>query len=235
MKHFSLEEWADFVRGAGDDPSRAAMAAHLDAGCARCAQAVGMLQRTAQVMTADEQNPVPDHAIRQARAVFSMYQPQTSRLRRIAAQLLFDSAREPLPVGIRAQDRLTRRAMYAAGPFLVDLRFEQDPESPVLSLVGQLAARGEAATEPSGRPVLLTAGDDIVARTVTNRFGEFQMEYEPAPRLRLFVPLDRATGRIELPLGRLTSETTRALKGGKISRRAGHRPARGRAKTKSRE
>jgi hypothetical protein len=235
MKHFGLEEWADFVRGAGDERVRAGMAEHLNAGCSRCAQAADVLGRAARIMAGESQYQVPEHAIRHAKAFFSLQRPEARRFPRIRALLVFDSALEPLPAGIRSQDRLTRRALYAAGPFLLDLRFEQDPESPMLSLVGQLANRGDAPAEPAGHPVLLAAGNEVVARTVTNRFGEFQIEYEPVPRLRLCLPLDPATGRIELPLSRLTSDTIRAQKGGKTSRSTARRSNPGKAKPRKRE
>jgi hypothetical protein len=46
----------------------------------------------------------------------------------------------------------------------------------------------------------------LVASTLCDRFGEFQMEYTPAPDLRLCVPLREAGKRLEIPLNRLTPE-----------------------------
>jgi hypothetical protein len=54
--------------------------------------------------------------------------------------------------------------------------------------------------------VLLMARKDIIAHAVYNRFGEFQMDYPPARRLRLCVALDPPTKRIELSLNRLVAE-----------------------------
>jgi len=204
MKHFALEEWVDFVRGLVKGPAQADMAAHLATGCARCTRATEVLGRTARVMMADAQVDVPEAAIRRARAIFTPKRTDPFRLPRIAASLMFDSAFAPATAGLRSGEQPTRRALFQAGGFFIDLRFERDPGSPSLSLVGQLASRQGDAAEPGGRAVLLTAGKAVVARATTNRFGEFQLEYEPAPHLRLHLPVAPA-GRIELPLSKLTA------------------------------
>jgi hypothetical protein len=204
MKHFALEEWVDFVRGLVTGSARAEMAAHLATGCARCTRATEMLGRTARVMAADAQVDVPEAAVRRARAIFTPKRVDPFRLPRIAARLMFDSALAPAAAGLRSGEQPTRRALFHAGSFFIDLRFEREPGSPALSLVGQLASRQGDVVEPGGRAVLLTAGKAVVARATTNRFGEFQLEYEPAPHLRLHLPVAPA-GRIELPLSKLTA------------------------------
>lgn len=215
MKHYSLEQWTDFVRGVADPDARAAMAAHLEVGCGRCAQSAATLQRVSDILGSESKYQVPEYAVRGARAIFASQRPQIMSLPRLAAQLLYDSIREPLPVGIRSRDQLTRRALYQAGGYFLDLRLEHEPGSPMLNMVGQLANRDMPAHSSSGVLVLLTAGKDVVGRTLTNRFGEFQMEYEPSPNLRLFVPLDAAGGRIELPLSRMSAEASRKPRAGK--------------------
>jgi hypothetical protein len=218
MKHYSSEEWTDFVRGVTDPGTRAAMTAHLETGCASCAKAADTLRRVSDILAGESRYQVPEHAVRCARAIFASQRPQLLRGPRLAVQLLYDSIREPLPVGIRARDQLTRRALYQAGGFFLDLRLEHEPGSPLLNLVGQLANRDVPAQSSSGILVLLTAGNNVVARTLTNRFGEFQMEYEPSPNLRLFVPLDAAGGRMELPLSRMSAEASREPRAGRSPR-----------------
>jgi len=114
MKHYSLEEWTDFVRGVTDEGTRAAMAAHLERGCSRCAKAADTLRQVGDILTDESRYQVPEHAIRCARAIFAIQRPQIMRIPRLAVQLLYDSIREPLPAGIRARDELTRRALYQA-------------------------------------------------------------------------------------------------------------------------
>jgi len=43
-------------------------------------------------------------------------------------------------------------------------------------------------------PVILVAGDREVTRSISNTFGEFQLEYVPESDLRLLVPLSPGTG-----------------------------------------
>ena len=53
----------------------------------------------------------------------------------------------------------------------------------------------------SNLPVSLRAGNQVVAETVSNRFGEFQMEYEQKSRLQLVIHLQG--GVVQLPLKKL--------------------------------
>lgn len=45
MKHYSLEKWADFVRGVIDERERAAMHSHLEEGCTMCQEALVLWKR----------------------------------------------------------------------------------------------------------------------------------------------------------------------------------------------
>jgi len=145
----------------------------------------------------------PEHAIRYAQAIYSLFRPETMSLPRLIARLVHDSMREPLPAGIRAQSRLSRHALFEAGSNYLDLQLElQGPSGPV-TLVGQLADRRNPGAH-SGVPVCLMQQKSVVASTVCGRFGEFQLEYTPVRDLRLWVPLLEANKRLEIPLNRLT-------------------------------
>jgi len=48
-----------------------------------------------------------------------------------------------------------------------------------------------------------------VGQAVSNSLGEFQMEYAPTKRLRLYVPVRQAGKRIELPLNHFARESRR--------------------------
>ena len=128
---------------------------------------------------------------------------------------MFDSFGEPQPVGVRSLERVSRQAMYRAGDYYVDLRMETEPGTRRVSLVGQIAGSKADQRSFGNVPVMMAAGTDILARAVSNEFGEFQMSYEPGPQLRLFVPLGSGRG-IEIPLSRLTDAKAkrRATKAG---------------------
>jgi hypothetical protein len=73
-------------------------------------------------------------------------------------------------------------------------------EASRMSLLGQLLNRTAPSAPPAGMPVLLMAGDKVVARAVTNEFGEFTMDYRPRKNLRLCVPMQTEEARIEVSL-----------------------------------
>ncbi len=97
--------------------------------------------------------------------------------------------------------RLSHQALYRAGDFSLDLRLEHEYGSRHVSLVGQLANPKQPLEKVANVPVILTSGKEILARAITNRFGEFQMEYEPKNRMRLYAAVAADGGkRIEVPL-----------------------------------
>jgi hypothetical protein len=55
-------------------------------------------------------------------------------------------------------------------------------------------------------PICLRSGKLVVAETISNRFGEFQMEYEQQGRLQLCVYLDGGARRIQVPLKKLAAD-----------------------------
>lgn len=203
-QHYSDAEWADFVRGLLAGTARASMKSHLFSGCRRCGRSAEAFGMVAAVARGEEAFGVPGHVLRWATAVFSLRQPERVHiLPRVLARLVFDSFGDPQPVGVRSLERVSRHAMYRAGDTYVDLRMESEPGTRRVSLVGQIAGSKAGHRSFGNVPVVLSAGTGIVARALTNEFGEFQMRYEPSPRLRLYVPL-RADRGIEVPLSRLT-------------------------------
>jgi len=203
-QHYSDAEWTDFVRGLTAVPARASMEAHVSSGCRRCGRAGEALGMVAAVARGEAAYGVPGDALRWAMAVFWLRQPERVQiLPRVLARLVFDSFGEARPAGVRSLERVSRQAMYRTGDYYVDLRMETEPGTRRVSLVGQIAGSKAGRRSFGNVPVVLAAGTDILARAVSNEFGEFQMSYEPGQRLRLYVPL-RGNRGIEVPLSRLT-------------------------------
>jgi len=188
MSHFDIGEWADFSRGLVDSSRREAMQAHLTTGCGKCGRltlTLGKIIRTAQT---DSLYQVPEFAVHRARAIFSLRQPEHVQiLPRVLSRLVFDSFTEPLPAGVRAQHRLSRQTLYEAGRYALDLRQERECDSGRISLVGQIADREAPGRNLAGVPVLLKSGKSVLARVVSNEFGEFQVEYDSTRRVRLHI------------------------------------------------
>src|SRR5205807_8103718 len=118
------------------------------------------------------------------------------------ARLLYDSFREPLPAGLRTQQRLSRQYLYQAGDYSLDLRLENERGSPRVALVGQIQNRKQPGKRLGSVPVQLLSGKQVLAQATSNSLGEFQMEYEPSKHLRLYVPVRQAGKQIEVPLSR---------------------------------
>ena len=219
MKHFDISDWTDFARGVTAAADRAVMEAHVTSGCRRCRTTLAFVERLVASTRADSRYGPPEPVVRCAKAISALLRPQRSPVSRLVARLVYDSFHDPAPVGIRAQDRVSRHTLYEAGNFSLDLRLEQEKGSPLATLVGQLTNRRDPDSTLSEAPVLLMARKDIVAQAVYNRFGEFQMDYPPTPRLRLCVALDPPGKRIELSLHQLVAEMPKPSHLGALHRR----------------
>src|SRR5713101_6306137 len=154
MKHFELAEWTDFVRGLIEKSARLPLEHHLVSGCRKCRHTADLLRKL--VIAARNDSQVPDYALRCARAIFLLQQPENIQiLPRIPARLLYDSFREPLPAGLRTQQRLSRQVLYQAGDYSLDLRLENERGSPWVVLVGQIQNRKQPGKLLGEVPVLL--------------------------------------------------------------------------------
>jgi hypothetical protein len=121
------------------------------------------------------------------------------------ARLIYDSLREPLPAGLRADTRASRHAVFEAGSLFIDLRLER--EQAQMRLVGQLTHREDPTRFPMASPVLLLGRRDVVAHAVSNQFGEFQMNYPPVRDLRLCIALpDHPASRVEVSLNQIAED-----------------------------
>jgi hypothetical protein len=219
MKHFSIWQWVDFVRDLGEEDVRAAMATHLASRCSRCEGIVNVLRHVAVTARAEVGYDPPPQAIRLAKAIYSLQQPEKTSFPRLIARLVHDSMRAPLPAGMRAESRLSRHVLFEAGNYYLDLQLERQPASGLVTLIGQLANR--TRTEPSAAemPVWLKEKKRLVATTLCNRFGEFQLEYAPARNLQLHVPLFAASKRLEVSLNSLNPTPLSRPRSAKLTRR----------------
>jgi len=200
MKHFELAEWTDFVRGLIEKSARLPLKHHLASGCRKCRHTADLLRKLVIAAHSDSQVQVPDYALRCARAIFLLQQPEKVQiLPRIPARLLYDSFREPLPAGLRTQQRLSRQYLYQAGDYSLDVRLENERGSPRVALVGQIQNRKQPGKRLGSVPVQLLSGKQVLAQATSNSLGEFQMEYEPSKHLRLYVPVRQAGKRVDVP------------------------------------
>lgn len=202
MSHYDITQWVDFVRGLARPAEAAPMQQHLDEGCQACAAAVRRLSAVATVARTDDQYEPPSHLLRFAKAAFSLQQPsRLLSLPRLAARLAFNSLETAMAQGTRGPvEELSRQSLYEAGDFSVHLRFEQPLGASRVSLIGQIANRRVPEPPMAHVPVLLTRGRSVVARSLSNEFGEFQIEYDPHPALRLHIPVSEGRQSIRMAL-----------------------------------
>jgi hypothetical protein len=205
MKHFSIWQWADYVRGLGEGGIRPAMDAHLLSGCSRCGPIVDVLRGVA-VTAQEERNFEPsEQVVRNAQAIYALHTRQSEGWPRLVARLIHDSFRAPLPSGLRTRNRVARHALFEAGTYCLDLQLEHQPASGLVTLIGQLADRTRPEASSAGTPVWLKARRRLVGTTLCNQFGEFQFQYAiEHSHLRLHLPLSTAGKRLEIPLNSLS-------------------------------
>lgn len=207
MSHYDLTRWIDYLRGLVNVQEHSEMARHL-AECSSCRATHDLFARVALRMQADLQYEIPEYVIRNARAIFPANAPaKRTLLQKLTGSLVFDSFQQPALAGARTGTPGMRHALYEAGDYSVDIRLEEERGSTQVNMVGQLALRSNKAEVLDRVPVMLMAGRKIVAEAVSNEFGEFQLSYEPNPRLKLHVPIHQRKQCIELQLGSLVPKS----------------------------
>jgi hypothetical protein len=150
---------------------------------------------------------VPESAVRLAQAIFpAQAPPRPKRVARIPVELIFDSFLVPSPVGLRATWQVGWQALYRAGDCSVDLRVEPDLGSSRAAVIGQISNHVAPDVEMAGIPVCLKHGKLVLAEARSNRFGEFQMEYEQQGRIQLCIYLSGGSQCIQVPIKKLATD-----------------------------
>ena len=206
MKHYAIDEWADFTRGlvAGDNAAK--MQSHLQSGCGDCRKLLDFTAKLTSTCTTLATGSVPESAVRLARAIFPVrMQDRPKRGNRLPIEMIFDSFLVPCAAGLRSTWQVGWQGLYRAGECSVDLRIEPELKSSRAAVIGQITNHVQPAVDMGNLPVCLRFGKQVVAETVSNRFGEFQMEYDQQAKLKLCIYL-RDSKSIEVPLRKFTSD-----------------------------
>jgi phage FluMu protein Com len=206
MKHYAIDQWADFTRGMLATEERMQMQAHLHGGCPKCRQVSEFTAKLTDTCTNLVAESVPESTVRLARAIFPVrVADRPKRGNRLPIELIFDSFLVPSPVGLRATWQVGWQGLYRAGDCSVDLRIEPELKSSRAAVIGQITNHVLPELEMGNLPVCLRSGKVVVAETLSNRFGEFQMEYDQQSQLKLCIDL-RDAKSIQVPLKRFTSD-----------------------------
>jgi hypothetical protein len=203
VRHFDITEWADYVRETIPGGQSQQMLTHLEHGCSKCEKIKGLLSRFAAICSREAAYQLPRLAELQVKAMIGMAKaPRRSTLQRVWASLVYDSVNDPQPVGVRGTHQINRQVLFHAGDYSVDLRFEHEKGSASMVLVGQIANQKSPDEALANLPVILVAGNREVTRSISNTFGEFQLEYVPESDLRLLVPMESSGQELEVQLGK---------------------------------
>ena len=220
MTHYGIHEWVDFARGVGDQAGISAMREHLETGCADCGQVAAFFHSLARVCRGMAEAPAA--AARLARAICpARPSPRARHSIRIPIELIYDSFLVPAPAGLRATWQVGWQALYRAGDCSLDVRIEPDLRSSRAAVIGQVFNHALPDLAMGNIPVCLRSGRQVVAETRSNRFGEFQMEYDQQSRLQLWIYLDGGARRIVAPLRKIAAQSP---SGGQWNAEAGANP-----------
>jgi hypothetical protein len=202
-RHFDITEWADYVRSVVTQEQHDQMFAHLRLGCSRCEKIHALLSKFAGICQREAKYEVPRVAEQQAKALVGLARaPRRGKLARLLGNLVYDSLNDPQPAGVRGAHQINRQVLFQAGDYSVDLRFEHEKGSASMVLVGQIANQNAPEERLANVPVILVAGDRELTRSISNTYGEFQLEYVPESDLRLLVPLETKGQELEVVLGK---------------------------------
>jgi hypothetical protein len=189
MEHFATEDWADFARGVVQADRKSLMDSHLQTGCRKCTKLFQLWRRVHSAAQRQGDSALPEGLVRMAKAAYGEYGVVGKRAKVRLADVLFDSFRGPLAVGVRSTTSSARQVLYATGTHRIDVRLEPHSDSDKVAVIGQVLDSAEPGRDLQGLTVRLLAGRKVLGESETQRFGEFQFECELTEHLELRVKL----------------------------------------------
>ncbi len=189
MKHFTTEQWIDFVNQVAGANQLSEMQQHLNSGCQRCREALDLWQRVKSAGASERKYQPPAENVRAAKLAFAAsgwgVKPKKSSL----IEVLFDSFLQPEFVGARSAAGMGMRQMlYRADPYQVAVQMEAKPEGNRLIVTGQLLNVSRSDFSASNVQVTLSNRRGSLVQAVTNQFGEFRGELDFSGDLELSFP-----------------------------------------------
>jgi hypothetical protein len=189
MKHFSSEEWIDFVNQVVSASKKQEMEEHIGKGCKRCSKTLSGWQQVRRMAKTEGNYQPPSDLVRIAKAAFagSLLAEQRKRPDSLF-EVLFDSFLQPVFEGTRSSSTGIRQMLYRADPFQIDLQLEVQPGGRSVVVTGQLLNFTHPEIVGRDVPIMLSNLRGGVVQTVTNQFGEFRETIETNGDLELVVP-----------------------------------------------
>ena len=199
MEHFSMADWADFVRQAAVPVQRKAIEQHLGSGCRACTKTAAIWEAVMKFAQHEQQRTPPAVAVRVATSFYrALHSPPRVDLE--IAHLTFDSLAQAELAGIRGtSNSAARQLLYKCGTLCIDMRLEPQPGSNYVVLVGQLVDAHSPLKACEDIAVSLVGDGDKLSETTTNTFGEFHFGFESVKHMQLFFGMDRTALVVPLP------------------------------------
>ena len=186
MKHFTTEDWMDFVNQVNSPKQQEAMKRHLGAGCERCIDTVALWQKVRNAAAEEASYQPPAEHVRMVKAAFvAAGQATQPKEKSRFVEVLFDSFLQPMLAGARSSGVGTRQLLYRAEPYQIDVQIEAKPQGNRLVVTGQLMDVSSPGTVGSDVKMTLSNHRGNVIDTATNKFGEFRGEIENTGDLEL--------------------------------------------------
>jgi hypothetical protein len=188
MQHFSLEKWADFANGNVTAEERRSIERHLETGCSRCSQLLSEWQSLKDFAYHELENEAPRRAVAFVKSAFrALGSRRPSNVFTTLAKLVFDSVPQTAHAGVRCGSADSRCLLYRAGPVFIDLSLDLTQRSGHVALQGQVMDSDTMTQGIEEIPVLLQSGQETLARTLTDEFGEFELQCEARKSLQISV------------------------------------------------
>jgi anti-sigma factor RsiW len=200
VKHFSLDEWADFVRGATTASQAAAMQKHLNGDCRECKKTVDAWTAIVAFAEREAANEPPADAVRVATSYFAPFKLASKQNRVLQlAKLAFDSLEPGTVLGVRGSGSFPQHLTYRCGNVFIDLRLVPRPDTRSMALAGQVVDSRPPGSGLAGVPVSLLSAEDTWLETTTDQLGEFHFSFPPAENVKLLFGTDGAAVLVLLP------------------------------------
>jgi hypothetical protein len=185
------------------------MQQHLDDGCSKCQKIVETWRHVMDIAKLQNSFEPPKWAVEAVNASFSLRKVAPILAGKLElAKLLFDSAFQPVAVGVRGSSPVGRQLLYKSGSVCIDMRMQPKPGSDSVVIMGQLLDSAKPDHGVSGIPVSLLSQGDTVSRGKTNDVGEFDFGITALDHLQLVFGIgDSRTIVVPVPDG----ESARSL------------------------
>ena len=185
MEHFSMTEWIDFVRGIERKERAANMQEHINRGCKPCTKTFDTWRRIMNFAAEANQYEPPAWAVQAVETSFVLKKNFPAKKKLDFATLLFDSALQPVPAGVRGTASVVRQLLYRSGSVCIDMRMQPKAGSESMVLMGQLLDSAKPDHGIGGILVSLLRRGDPLSRSRTNHVGEFDFNFTSEDNLQL--------------------------------------------------